>query len=116
MTIKRAIKTPIMHRCVEANGFVFIGGTTADDTSLSMKQQTEQILKKIDSYLAESGTDKTHLVAATIFVTDLSLKKEMDEAWTSWLAPEDLPVRATVGVSDLAPGALIEIVVTASKQ
>ena len=115
MTIKRSIRTPIMHRVVEANGLVFVGGTIADDTTLSMGGQTENILKKIDSYLAEAGTDKTKLVAATIFVTDLSKKKEMDAAWTAWLSPEILPVRATVGVADLGGGALIEIVVTAAK-
>ncbi|GGH20899.1 hypothetical protein GCM10007036_24780 [Alsobacter metallidurans] len=115
MTIKRAIRTPIMHRVVEANGLVFVGGTIADDTTASMGGQTEQILAKIDGYLAEAGTDRTRLVAATIFVTDLGKKKEMDAAWTAWLTPETLPVRATVGVADLGGGALIEIVVTAAK-
>ena len=28
MKIIRNIRTPIMHRAVEANGFVFVGGTT----------------------------------------------------------------------------------------
>jgi 2-iminobutanoate/2-iminopropanoate deaminase len=69
MTITRSIRTPIMHRIVEANGLVFVGGTIADDTTLPMGGQTEQILNKIDGYLAEAGTDKTRLVAATIFVT-----------------------------------------------
>jgi hypothetical protein len=34
------IRTPIMHRAAEANGFVFVGGTIADDTSVSMGEQT----------------------------------------------------------------------------
>jgi 2-iminobutanoate/2-iminopropanoate deaminase len=113
MTIARGIRTPIMHRIVKANGFVFVGGTIADDTTLPMGGQTEQILAKIDGYLAEAGTDRTKLVSASIFVTDLSKKKEMDAAWTAWLAPENLPARATVGVADLGGGALVEIVVTA---
>ena len=40
MNIIRTIRTPIMHRAVEANGFVFVGGTIADDTSASMGEQT----------------------------------------------------------------------------
>jgi len=36
MSITRGIRTPIMHRAVEANGSVFLGGTIADDTSVSM--------------------------------------------------------------------------------
>ena len=36
MSITRSIRTPIKHRAVDANGFVFLGGTIADDTSVSM--------------------------------------------------------------------------------
>jgi 2-iminobutanoate/2-iminopropanoate deaminase len=43
MTITRNIRTPIMHRAVEANGLVFVGGTIADDTSVSMGEQTRNI-------------------------------------------------------------------------
>jgi hypothetical protein len=59
--IQRNIRTPIMHRAVEANGFVYIGGTIADDTSVSMGEQTRNILGKIAGYLKEAGTDATNL-------------------------------------------------------
>ena len=114
MTIKRAIRTPIMHRVVEANGLVFVGGTIADDTSVPMGEQTRNILGKIAGYLTEAGTDKTRVVSASIFVTDLSKKKEMDAVWTEFFG-NDLPARATVGVADLGGGVLIEVVVTAAK-
>ncbi|PVE21750.1 RidA family protein [Microvirga sp. KLBC 81] len=114
MTIKRNIRTPIMHRAVEANGFVYIGGTIADDTSVSMGEQTRNILDKIAGYLKEAGSDPTKVVSASIFVTDLSKKKEMDAVWTEFFG-DDLPARATVGVADLGGGALIEVVVTAIK-
>ncbi len=112
--ITRTERTPIMHRTVEANGFVFVGGTVADDASLPMGGQTQQIVDKLDRYLAAAGTDKTRLVSAQLFVTDLNLKGEMNAVWTAWLG-NDLPTRATVGVADLGPGILIEIVVTAIK-
>ena len=112
--IKRTDRTPIMHRTVEANGFVFVGGVVADDSSLSMGGQTQQIVDKLDLYLAAAGTDKTRIVAAQLFVTDLGLKGEMNAVWTAWLG-DDLPTRATVGVADLGAGILIEIVITAVK-
>ncbi len=115
MTIERSVRTPIMNRVVAANGFVFLGGTTADDKSLGMKDQTKQILGKIDGLLAQGGTDKTKLVTATIYMADLSQKAEMNEAWTAWLAPDELPARVTVGVAELGKGTLLEIVVTASQ-
>jgi len=114
MSINRSIRTPIMHRAVEANGFVFLGGTIADDTSVSMGEQTRNILGKIAGYLKEAGTDMTKVVSASIFVTDLSKKKEMDAVWTEFFG-DHLPARATVGVADLGGGALIEVVVTAIK-
>ncbi|PSJ56071.1 RidA family protein [Pseudaminobacter soli (ex Li et al. 2025)] len=111
----RYIRTPIMHRVVEHNGMVFVGGTTCDDESLEMAGQTREILAKIDGYLAEAGTDKTRLLSATIFITDMSLKPQMDAVWKEWVAPENFPIRATVGVADLGGDTLIEIVVTAHK-
>ncbi len=112
--IQRNIRTPIMHRAVEANGFVYIGGTIADDTSVPMGEQTRNILGKVAGYLKEAGTDATKIVTASIFVTDLSQKKEMDAVWTEFFG-DNLPARATVGVADLGGGALIEVVVTAVK-
>jgi enamine deaminase RidA (YjgF/YER057c/UK114 family) len=114
MSITRSIRTPIMHRAVEANGFVFLGGTIADDTSVSMGEQTRNILGKIAAYLKEAGTDTSCIISASIFVTDLSKKKEMDAVWTEFFG-DNLPTRATVGVNDLGGNALIEVVVTALK-
>lgn len=114
MTIARKIRTPIMHRAVESGGLVFVGGTIADDTAVPMGEQTRNILGKIAGYLNEAGSDMRHVLSATIFVTDLSKKKEMDAVWTEVFG-DDLPARATVGVADLGGGALIEVVVTARK-
>ena len=96
MSITRNIRTPIMHRAVEANGFVFLGGTIADDTSVSMGEQTRSILGKIAGYLKEAGTDTTRVVSASIFVTDLAKKKEMDQVWTEFFG-DNLPARAKIG-------------------
>lgn len=114
MSITRNIRTPIMHRAVSANGIVYVGGTVADDTSLGMAEQTRSILGKIATYLGEAGSDISKALSATIFVTDLSKKKEMDAVWTEVFG-DNLPARATVGVNDLGGGALIEVVLTASR-
>lgn len=113
--VQRYIQTPIMHRVVEHNGIVYVGGTTCDDESLDMAGQTREILEKLDRYLAEAGTDKSKLLTATIFSTDLGKKPEMDAVWKEWLAPEILPTRATVGVADLGGDTMIEIVISAYK-
>src|SRR3954451_5359261 len=106
MSITRSIRTPIMHRAVQANGFVFIGGTIADDTSVSMGEQTRNILGKIAGYLKEAGTGESRVVGTSIFVRDLSKKKEMDAVWTEFFG-DNLLSRATVSCPDLGGSALI---------
>lgn len=111
---KRIEQTKIMHRVVEHGGVLYLGGITADDTTVGMGGQTSQICAKIDKLLALAGSDKTRILSAQIFITDMSLKGEMNDAWTAWMPAEHLPARATVGVADLGtPTTLIEIVVTA---
>jgi 2-iminobutanoate/2-iminopropanoate deaminase len=113
--INRLIQTPIMHCVVEKDGLVFIAGTTADDVSVGMRGQTEQILAKFDRFLKEAGTDKSRLLSVSIFITEFDQKPEMDAAWKAWLAPEEFPTRATVGVANLGKGTLIEMIATAAK-
>lgn len=113
--VKRHIPTPIMHRVVEHGDTVYVAGTTADDTSVGMRGQTEQILAKFDKFLAAAGTDKSRLLSVTIFITDFAQKPEMDVAWKAWLDTADFPTRATVGVANLGSRTLIEMVAIATR-
>lgn len=114
MTIVRHGQTPIMHRAVAHGGTLYLGGIVADDFSLDMEGQTAQICRKIDAVLASAGSDRSKLLAATLYITDMSMKDKMNAAWTAWLPAEQRPARATIGVADLGKGVLIEIVVTAA--
>lgn len=102
------------HRAVETNGVLYLAGITAGDTTAGMRGQTEQVLTKIGNLLVELGSDKSKLITATIYITDMSLKDQMNQAWTEFFQPEELPARATLGVKDLGPGILIEVMVTAA--
>ena len=75
MTIKRHEPSKIYSKVVEANGFVFTAGIVADDIKQDAKGQTQQILKEIDRLLKVAGTDKTKVVSATIWVTDIRLAR-----------------------------------------
>ncbi|ARE85673.1 2-iminobutanoate/2-iminopropanoate deaminase [Roseovarius sp. EC-HK134] len=113
--IKRIEKTKIMHRVVEHSGVVYLGGVIADEVNgTSMRAQVTEVCGKIEKLLSDAGSDKSKLLSATVFITDMSQKAELNDVWTSWLPAEDLPCRATIGVSDLGQNVLIEIVVTAA--
>lgn len=106
----------ILSRAVEYNGMVFVAGLTADDYSLDIKGQTEQVLRKIDKYLAAAGTDKTRLLSTLIYVSDIKLKDAMNEVWTAWIDKSNPPSRACVQACLGSPQTLVEIVVTAAKR
>ncbi len=113
--IERHGRTPIMHRIVEHGGVLYVGGMVADDRSVGMQGQTEQILHKLAGLLAPVGSGKEKVLTATIYVTDLSKKAEMNTAWTAFFG-DALPTRATIGVADLGSAdTLLEIVFTASR-
>lgn len=113
---KRYFQTPIMHRAVKHNGQVFLGGIVAKDTSVNVEGQTRQILETMEEYLTEAGSSRDHVLSATIYLTDISTKKEMDIAWKDFFNEEHLPARATVGVSDLgAPEMKLELSVIAAE-
>ncbi|WEX08273.1 RidA family protein [Chelativorans sp. AA-79] len=112
--IQRHIRSKINHRVVEHSGVLYLGGVVADDKTLDMKGQTQQVCSKIEALLTQFGSSKRKILTATIFLSDFSGKDAMNEAWLEWLAPDDLPTRTTVGVQ-LVKGTLVEIVVSAAK-
>jgi enamine deaminase RidA (YjgF/YER057c/UK114 family) len=88
---------------------------TQPDSSNSLKEQTQAVLARIDQNLAEAGSDKTHLLSVTVYLTDISRKAEMDEVWNAWIGgPENWPQRACVQAG-LAPHVLIEVMVIAAR-
>ena len=93
---------------------VFCSGMVADDKALDMRGQTAQVLKKIDTVLAQAGTNKSHLLSATVYMADASLKDEMNAAWMAWVDRSNLPTRTAVGAV-LTPGTMVEIAVIAAK-
>lgn len=113
--IKRNSPTQRFHRSVEYNGTIYLSGLAADERSGGMYEQTALVLKKIDKFLADAGTDKSKLLTVTVYITDFSMKPEMDCAWLEWLKPDCLSARTTVAVADLGPGCLVEMTAVAAK-
>ena len=114
MSIERIKPGAWNSRAVVHGNLVFLSGTVADDKSLPMKGQTEQVLAKIDAALAAAGTNKSRILSATVYLADMDGKDEMNEAWMAWMDKENPPARAAVGVA-LTPGTLVEIMVSAAK-
>jgi enamine deaminase RidA (YjgF/YER057c/UK114 family) len=112
--IKRTGNSEILHDVVEYKGVLNLAGVVAEDLSQDMAGQARQVFEEIDRLLAAHGSDRDHLLSALIFITDMKLKPDMNKAWKGWLKKDHLPTRATIGINDLGPGVLIEVVVTAA--
>jgi enamine deaminase RidA (YjgF/YER057c/UK114 family) len=102
-----------LNKVVIANGFAFLSGITAKDTSGDAGAQTADILKQIDGYLVQAGTSKDKLVSANIWLSTMSDAAGMNEVWQSWIDPETAPARATVESKLASPDILVEIMVQA---
>ncbi len=115
MSITRHGIGPIMSQIVEDGDTVYLQGFTADDKSADIKTQTQQVLAKIDKALAAAGSDKSRLLSAQIFISDIGLRPQMNEVWTAWIDPKNPPTRACVGVQ-LEGSTKVEIIVVARKK
>ncbi|RCW71199.1 RidA family protein [Pseudorhodoferax soli] len=115
MTIQRHEPTPILSNAVEHGNTVYLAGIVADDPSADVKGQTQQILQRIDALLARCGSDKSRILSAQIWLTDIGNRAAMNEVWSAWVDPKNLPVRACVESKLADPRLLVEIMVTAAK-
>ena len=114
-TITRHHSDARLSRAVIHKGVVYLAGTTADNRGASSKGQTEEILAKIDGLLKLSGSDKSRLLSAVVYVADMRVKPGMDEAWMAWIDPKNPPARATVETRLGTPDTLVEIMVIAAQ-
>lgn len=113
--IKRHQPGPTLCRVVEYGNLVFVAGTTADNKSVSCKDQTAEILKKIDGYLAAADTDKRRILSANVWIADMGEKAQMDAAWQAWVDPDNKPARACVEARLGSPDTRVEIMCVAAK-
>jgi enamine deaminase RidA (YjgF/YER057c/UK114 family) len=115
MTIERIKVGPRMSQAVIHGDTVYIAGQVADDTGADVAGQTRQILAKIDALLAEAGTDKSKLLSANVWLSDISTFERMNAVWDEWVTPGNPPARACVESKLARPEFKVEIMVVASR-
>ncbi len=116
MTIQRLETGPRMSQVVIHGDTVYLAGVVAKTTAgESVARQTQEILSIIDGHLAKAGSEKTKLLTATIYLTDMKTFGEMNAVWDGWVSPGNTPARATVQAGLAAPQYSVEIMVTAAR-
>ena len=115
MTIQRLHSNPRLSGIVTFGDLVFLSGQVPGE-AIDASGQTREVLAKIDALLAEAGSDKDHLLSATIYLKDITADfAAMNEVWSAWLSPNQAPTRTTVQAQLARPQVLVEITVIAAR-
>lgn len=113
MTIKRLQKSARMSQAVIHGGLVYLAGQVGTEGA-GFKEQTHQTLESIDKLLAASGSGKSHLLQATIWLADMADFPAFNAIWEAWIDRDNPPARSTGQVPMVSPGYKVEITVVAA--
>ena len=95
------------------NGVVYLSGVVSPGKSV--RQQTKNILERVDKLLAAAGTDKTKLLSVTIWLADMRSFEDMNSVWDKWIPAGATPARATVEAKLASPAYAVEIGLIAAR-
>jgi enamine deaminase RidA (YjgF/YER057c/UK114 family) len=105
---------PRLSEAVIYDGKIYSAGVVADKTiGKSVYEQTVEILEQIDQLLASNGSDKTKILKANIWLSDITTRDQMNKAWDSWVVAGKTPARATVESKLALEGYAVEIMIEA---
>ena len=113
--IQRMETNQRMSQVVIHGSTVYLAGQVAFDApGESVTEQTKDVLARIDKLLAQAGTDKSKLLSATIWLSDIGTFDEMNAIWDAWVSPGNQPARACVESKLAAPQFNVEIGIIAA--
>lgn len=115
MSIERMHVSERASKIVTHNGVVYLAGHVAADPDADIQDQTRSTLAQIDDALNEAGTDREHLLSATIWLRDIDNDfAAMNEVWNEWVPTGHAPARACVEAHMARSKLLVEISITAA--
>jgi 2-iminobutanoate/2-iminopropanoate deaminase len=101
-------------QAIVSNGHVFVSGQLslrpdhAEIVGETIQEQTEQVFANLRAILEAAGSGLDKLVKTTVYLVDLNEFQGMNEVYARHVGDKP-PARATVEVSALPSGAMVEI-------
>lgn len=102
-----------LSKAVICNGMLFLSGMTSD-AAPDYAGQAKIVLEKINAYLEKYGSDKRHLLSATIHLSSMEGFAAFNEAWDAWLDADCRPTRTCVEAKLARAALLVEVTVIAA--
>lgn len=104
-----------MSRIVKHNGVIYLCGQVCKDANQGIREQTASMLEKVDALLEQAGSNRQHILSATIYIKDMQYFAEMNEVWDNWVPDGYAPARACVEAKMARDALLVEISVIAAE-
>lgn len=106
-----------MSRIVKHNGTIYLCGQVCADATKDITEQTQTMLDKVDTLLLDAGSDREHILSATIYVKSMAEHfTSMNAVWDAWVPEGHAPARACVEASMAREALLVEITVIAAEK
>ena len=106
-----------MSRIVKHNGTIYLCGQVCADATKDITEQTQTMLDKVDGLLLDAGSDREHMLSATIYVQSMAEHfAPMNAVWDAWVPEGYAPARACVEASMAREALLVEISVVAAEK
>lgn len=115
MKIERMETKQRMSRIVKHNGVIYLCGQVCADATQDITHQTQTMLDKVDSLLVQAGSDRKHMLSATIYLKTMDDFAKMNEVWDNWVPEGYAPARACVTANMARDALLVEISVVAAE-
>lgn len=107
---------PVLSQAIRSGNRLYVSGLlghTAGNAG-DAAAQTREILARLHKILEGAGYTPADVVDSLVYLTDLAMFADMNREYRTFFQ-KDFPARATVGTGLVAPGAVVEIMVTAVK-
>ena len=114
MNIERVEKNNRLSQAVSCQGIVYLTGQVGVEGE-SVEKQTQSALDSIDRLLAASGSSKSRILQATVWLDDRNDFDAMNSVWDKWVDRNNPPARSTGQTPLLSPKLKVEVTVVAAK-
>jgi enamine deaminase RidA (YjgF/YER057c/UK114 family) len=113
MRIERFDKGTRMSRIVVHGETIYLCGQVGSGDNIT--EQTEDMLSRVDTLLAQVDSSKSKILSATLWISNMDNFTEMNAVWDNWIDPENPPARACGEARLARESLLVEVIITAAK-
>jgi enamine deaminase RidA (YjgF/YER057c/UK114 family) len=115
MSITRHHGNQRMSQIVIHGDTIYLAGQVAADPGADITVQTQQVLHKIETLLEEAGSDKSKMLSAQIWLSNIAHFAQMNAVWDAWVAEGHAPARACIEARLASPDLLVEVGIIAAR-